>query len=153
MTRETEVATYLRTDTTLLALVPGKIYAYGQLTAAGITDATLTPSVWTGGTFKSAIVVRQRAPVPTGDLQGVVSKRTSTSQAIEVWGYATSQAAVEAILAQVYRLMMGKRLAAAFSATWAGSAPGITQAPELPSGIFTYHEDYRIVFLRRAVTV
>lgn len=153
MSRETEGAAVLRADATLVALTPGKIYAYGQLTAAGITDATLTPAVWAGGTFKSAIVVRQRAPVPTGDLQSIRSQRTSTSQAIEVWAYALSAAAIEAIQNRVYALLMGKRLVAAFSATWIGGGPSIMQAPELPSGIFTNHEDYRIVSIRRALAV
>lgn len=151
-TREAEVATYLRTDGTLAALVPGGIYAMGDLGVEGITDAVTTPDVWTGGVFQPTLVVRQRAQVPTGDLQSIRSQRTSVSQAVEVWAYSDDDDEITDILNRVYRLMMGKRLIAAFSATWIGGGPGILPAPELPPGIKTHHEDYRIVFIRRPVT-
>lgn len=152
MSREAEVVTYLSADPTLTALVPGGIYAESDLPIAGLTDAEYMTDVWAGGTFKTAIVVRQRAPVPTGDLQSVVSQRTSTSQAVEVWAYAATADAIEAALNRVYTLMMGKRLAAAFSATWVGGL-SISDAPELPPGIKVARIDFRIVSIRRAVAV
>lgn len=150
-TREEEVVTFLRTDATLGTLAPGGIYPDADLGVEGISDPNTMTDVWTGGVFQTTIVVRERAPVPTGDLQGVMSQRTSMSQAIEVWVYALTAAAVEAALNRVYALMMGKRLAAAFSATWAGGG-SISDAPELPAGIVTRNESYRVVSIRRAVT-
>lgn len=152
MTREGEVVTYLRTDDDLDDLAPGGVYADADLGEESITDPITTPDVWTGGVFQTTIVVRERAPVPTGDLQSTRTQRTSMSQAIEVWVYGLTAAAVQAALNRVYTLMMGKRLAAAFSATWVGGS-SLIQAPELPPGILTRHEDYRIVTIRRAVTV
>jgi hypothetical protein len=151
-TRESQVVTHLRTDEPLGVLVPGGIYADADLGVEGITDAVTTPDVWTGGSFQPTIVVRERAAVPTGDLQSIASGRTSTSQAVEVWVYAQSADTIQSALDHVYRLLMGKRLARAFSATWAGGAP-LMQAPELPAGIKTRHEDYRIVIIRTRVTV
>lgn len=154
MTRETEVADFLRADATLRGLAPGGIYPEALLPADdGLTNAKAMRKVWTGGVFNTTVVVRARALVPTGELQSTASQRTSTSQAIEVWVYAKTAAAIEAALTRVYSLMMGKRLTAAFSATWAGGGVGIVQAPELPPGIKTHHEDYRVVFIRRAMTV
>lgn len=153
MSRETEVRDYLRTDAQLDTLAPGGIYADSELPVEGLTEPLRVPDVYAGGVFNTTVRVRQRAPVPTGDLQSIASQRTSMSQAIEVWAYATTDAAVEAVLNRVYALMMGKRLSAAFSATWIGGGPGIMQAPELPSGILTSHEDYRYVSIRRPVTV
>lgn len=150
-TREVEVVEYLRADETLGELAPGGIYADSDLTEIGITDPATTPDVYLDGVFQTTIRVHQRAPVPTGDLQSIATQRTSMSQVIEVWGYGTP-AAIEAALNQVYALMMGKRFTAAFSATWAGSGPGIMQAPGLSPGIRTRHEDYRIVTIRRPVT-
>lgn len=152
MSREAEVVTYLRADPTLEDLAPGGIYPDSDLGEEGITDPTTTPDVYAGGEFQTTIVVRERAPVPTGDLQSIGSQRTSTSQAIEVWVYALTADAIEAVLNRVYSLMMGKRLSKAFSATWAGGMP-TQRAPELSSVIFTRHEDYRVVSIRMPAAV
>ena len=152
MSREKEVADYLRSDTALVALVPGGIYPDAALpNPEGLTHKKLT-KVWANGVFNTTIVVRQGAAVPTGDLQSTRTQRTSMSQRIAIYAYSDDTDAIEAALNQVYTLMMGKRLTAAFSATQAGGGPGIVQAPELPPGIKQHNEDYRIVFIRRPVT-
>lgn len=153
MSRESEVATYLRADEALAALVPGGIYEESSLPEAGITDAITTPDVWAGGVFQTTIRVRQGAAVPTGDLQDVTLQHTSMSQRIEVWAYATSVDAIEEIFNQVYTLLMGQRVGVGWRATQAGGGPGIRQAPELPPGIKTNHEDYRFIFVRKPVVV
>lgn len=150
MSRESEVVAYLRADSELGTLLPGGVYGYSELGTAGLTDRTQTPDVWTGGVFQACAIVRQRAAVPTGQLQSVQSQRTSTSQVIEIWTYALTDEAIEAAQNQVYYLMMGKRLTAAFSATWAGGLPDVMPAPELPSKTLVGRNDYRIVFIRRA---
>lgn len=150
MSRESEVVTLLRADSTLRALLPGGIYSYARLGVAGLTDKKLTPDVWTGGVFNTCALVRQRAPVPTGALQSISTKCTSTSQVIEVWVYAKTSDEIETSLARIYALMMGKRLPAAFSATWVGGLPSVMQAPELPPDIKVGRNDYRIVSIRRA---
>lgn len=147
MSREVEVADYLRSDSTLQALCAGGIYPDAMLPESGLTNAKLMTKVWAGGVFNTTVVVRQRAAVPTGDLQGIRSQRTSYSQAIEVWVYARDPTAIQTVLDHVYRLMMGHRLSAAFSATWAGSLP-VMQAPELPSGTLVGRNDYRVVSIR-----
>lgn len=151
MRREEEVATYLRADDTLRDLAVGGIYYDAMIPEPdGMTSAKSMPKVWQGGQFRTTIVVKQAAAVPTGDLQSIRSQRTSMSQRIEVWVYAKSADVIETVLDHVYRLMMGKRLSKAFSATQAGGAP-LVPAPELPAGIKTRHEDYRIVFIRTPV--
>jgi hypothetical protein len=154
MTREVEVADYLRTDAALVVLVPGGIYPDEKLPAdgSGLTNAKLMTKVWANGIFNTTIVVRERAPVPTGDLQSIASQRTSTSQAVEIRAYGLTMAAVIDARKRVYALMMGHRLSAAFSATWVSALP-VMQAPELPPGIRVGMEAYRIVFIRRAITV
>lgn len=150
MSRESEAVTYLRADTALDALLPGGVYIYAELGVIGITDALTTPDVWTGGVFHPCAIVRQRSPVPTGALQSIITKRTSMSQVIEVWVYAKTSDEIETALARIYALMMGKRLPAAFSATWVGGLPSVTQAPELPPEIKVGRNDYRIVSIRIA---
>jgi hypothetical protein len=153
MSRESQIAAILRADATLMALLPGRVWEHGKLGVEGLTDPVTTPAAYSGGKLQPAALVRQRAKVPTGDLQSIASQRTSTSQAVEVWVYSSASATIEAVLNRIYVLLMGKRLAAAFSATWIGGGPGVMPAPEMASGIKTNHEDYRIVFIRRAVTV
>lgn len=153
MTREEVVANYLRGNATLRALAPGGIYPDAIIPDPdGLSNAKLMPKVWAGGVFNTTVVVRQAAAVPTGDLQGVSSKRTSMSQVIEVWVYSEDTAAIEAVFAQVYTLMMGKKIGDSFRATQGRSGAGIRQAPDLPPGIKTNYEGYRIVFIRRPVT-
>lgn len=153
MSRESEVVDYLRDDTDLGALLPGGVYGYVELGVIGITDALSTPDVWEGGVFNACAVVRMRAPVPTGQLQSTQTQRTSMSQVSEIRVYALDEAEIEAGQNRIYALLMGKRLTAAFSATWSGNGPGITQAPELPAGVRVGREDYRVVSIRRPVTV
>jgi hypothetical protein len=153
MSMESETVALLADDLELGVLLPGGVYSYMLLGDEGITDRKTTPDVWAGGEFQATVVVRQRAPVPTGDLQSIRSQRVSYSQAVEVWVYALTAEEIEAALNRIYALMMGKRLTAAFSAVWAGSGPSILQSPELPPGIKNNHEDYRLVSIRRAVAV
>jgi hypothetical protein len=152
--REVEVADFLRTDATLVALVPGGIYPHAWLAnvRGGLSNAEVMTKVWTGGVFRTTLVIRARAAVPTGDLQSIRTQRTSTSQALEVWSYGLTAAAIEAALNRVYTLLMGKRLTAAFSAVWIGGGIGVRQAPELPPGTLVDKADYRFVFIRRPVT-
>lgn len=142
---------YLRADVSLSALAPGGIYSDADLPVEGLTDPDYAEDVWEGGVFNTTIVVRQRAPVPTGDLQDTTLQHTSMSQAVEVWGYSLDPAAIEAALNRVYVLMMGKKFGRTWGATQAGSGPGIVQAPELPPGIKTHHEDYRLLGIRMPV--
>lgn len=153
MNREAEIVAYLRDDPDLGILLPGGVYGYAELSVEGLTDPLTTPDVWTGGVFQACAIVRMRSPVPTGDLQSTQTQRTSMSQVGEVWVYALDEADIEAGQNRIYALMMGKRLAGAFSATWVGSGPGIMQAPELPAGVRVGREDYRVVSIRRPVTV
>lgn len=150
-TRESEVVTYFRGDEPLDDLSPGGVYAHAELSEAALTDPLAMPDVWADGEFQTTTVVRERAPVPTGDVQSTRSQRTSYSQAIEVWVYGLTAEAIEATLNRVYTLMMGKRLTKAFSATWIGPGLPIGQAPELLAAIKMGRNDYRIVSIRTPV--
>lgn len=153
MSLESETAAYLRADAELATLLPGGIYESSALSDIGLTDPVTAPDVWADGTFQPSAVVRQRALTPTGDLQSLSSRRTSASQVVEVWVYARDGTAIEAALDRVYALLMGKRFPRAFSATWVGSGLGISQAPELTSGIRVGREDYRVSLIRVAAAI
>lgn len=151
MSRETEVAAYLRLDDDLLAVAPGGVYASGDLTVAGISDAVLTPDVWAGGVFNTALIVKQGKPVPTGLLTDYKTQTTHTMQRLGFWAYATTPAALEDVLNVVYALVMGRQFSGAWQAQpVAGGAP-MMPCPELPSGIYQMSEEYLIGAMRRPI--
>jgi hypothetical protein len=151
MSRETEVAAYLRSDEDLALLAPGGIYADGMLATEGIGDVLTTPDVWAGGVFQTSVIVRQRQRVPTGLFTNFKSQIADSRQVIEVWAYALEADALEAVLDQIYALMQGHPFSAAWPSLWIGGGAPIMQCPELPPGIYQSSAWYELRSLRRAV--
>lgn len=149
MSRESEVVAYLRADTDLAALVPGGVYADADLAVSGITDPTDTPDVWADG-FQTTVVVRQRAAVPTGEMNDLKTQETVISQVVEVWVYALEADAIEGVMDAIYGLIQGHRFTGAWRANWAATV-GILPAPELPPGTKCGHIDFAIRSIRQPV--
>lgn len=149
MTREAEVVAYLAADGTLGTLAPGGVYADADLGEEGITDDDLTPDVWEGGTFQATVIVRERAPAATGQLSDLRLQVADYNQAIEIHIYGLAAEDVQAISNRAYALMQGHRFDSAWPAEWVPGAP-LEQALELPPGIKTQRDEYRIRALRRA---
>ena len=150
MSRETEAVTYYRADGTLGGLAPGGIYADSLLTLAGITDATQTPDVWTGGVFRAAVVVRQRAPIPRYRVHDEPTRTVDTTQMLECYIYGLTAAAIEAIANRLYLLTQGHYFTGAFAAT---NQPGLPlmDAPGLTEvGVQMQRDDYLITSIRTA---
>jgi hypothetical protein len=143
-----EAVTYLRLDSALDALAPGGIYAFGALAEPGITDAITTPDVWSGGVFRTTVVVRQRLPVPDYRVQDEAQQIVAQMQSLEVYGYALTQDAVEAALGRVYSLVQGYQFSGAWAAIWFGSV-AFMRPPELPN-IWMSRRDYRVISLATA---
>lgn len=149
MSRESEVVDYLRADTDLGILLPGGVYGYVELGVIGITDPLTTPDVWAGSVFNACAIVRQRAPVPTGQLVDFRRQTTDINQVVEVYVYAATESEIEAAQDRIYALLMGHRLTRAWPAE-SVFAVGPEQAPELPAGIRQVRADYRIRSLKTA---
>lgn len=149
MSLESEAVTLLRADTALGILLPGGIYSYSARGLIGITDDEATPAVWAGGIFQPTGVVRQRAPVPTGQLVDLRTQTTDFNQVAEVRVYALNEADIEAGHNRIYAIMQGYRFTSAWGATWVFTVPA-EQAPELPAGILVERRDYMIRALKRA---
>lgn len=152
MSRESEVATRLRSDATLVALAPGGIYAAGDLGEAGITDPKTTPNAYLGGRLRPTVIVRERAAVPAYGLADVESGWTSASQVVEVYAYARQNRTVlTQLLERVYTLVQGHAFTGAWPAVWVGSL-GPLPAPELGDAYMVRNE-YQIVNIRRPAPV
>lgn len=152
MSREHEVATLLRADAALVALLPGGIYAAGDLGQAGITDPQTTPQAYQGGRLRPTAVVRARAPVPNFQFVSLRDRHASMNQTVVVYLYARENTAT-LITAHdvVYSLLHGERLSNAWSATWSDSL-GPQVAPELVDAQLVRCE-FLIVSIRRPVPV
>lgn len=146
MTREQEAATYLRSDGPLLALTPGGIYADRDLTVAGITDRTMTPTVWTGGVFNACIIVRQGAAVPQGRVVDEAEQVVDLAQRMEVYIYALTATAAEAISDRVYALTQGHHFSNAYAASYQPGL-GLMDAPNLVE-VQMMRDDYLVTSLR-----
>ena len=148
MSRESEVATRLRADATLVALVPGGIYTVGDLGEAGITDPKTTPNAWLGGRLRPTVIVRARAPVPSFGLVNLRDGLASASQMLEVYAYARQNHGVlTQVQDRIYTLLQGYALDAAWPTVWTGSL-GPLPAPELGDADMSRSE-YQIVTIRR----
>lgn len=151
MNPESEVATLLRADGPLVALLPGGIYAAGDLGEAGITDPQTTPHAYLGGRLRPCAVVHARAPVPVFQAVSFRDGLAGMRQAIEVYTYARRETNIlPAIQQRVYSLLHGRVLTKAWPVEWVGSL-GPFPAPELPEARMMRSE-YRIVAIRRPVS-
>lgn len=151
MSRETEIAAYLRQDADLLALAPGGVYAEGDLTTAGISDAALTPDVWVGSVFNTTLIVKQGKPVPSGLLTDYKTQAIHINQRVGFWAYATTLEALEGLLNMVYALVMGRQFSGAWQAQPVAGGSPFLQCPELPDGIYQMSEEYLVGAIRRPV--
>ncbi len=148
MSRETEVAAYLRADATLTALLPGGIYSESDMGEAGITSAESTPAVWTGGVFQPCAVVRERMPVPQYQVVDETAQLTDQAQSVEVYVYSRVPATLETAHGRIYTLVQGHRFTAAWGARWQGGVSN-RRAPELPD-VWMARRDYRLISIRKA---
>jgi hypothetical protein len=103
MSRESEVAAYLRLDATLMAILTGGIYEYMEIMPEGIRRGADSPTVSAfdaNGYLKPCALVKEASLVPYGNLYDEVEKITSTSQRVEIFfyqdrGYSAIQTAKE----------------------------------------------------------
>lgn len=151
MSRESEVATRLRANAPLVALAPGGIYEDAKLGLEGITSSAYTAAVWAGGTFKTSVVVRQRAKVPQYRVFDEAEQLVDTVQVVEVYIYALTATAIEAVSDAIYALLQGHQFTDAYPATIQPGLP-LMDAPNL-QGVLMLRDDYQITSLRTPVSV
>lgn len=96
MSRESDFATRMLADATLVAILTGGVFKSETTGVEGITRET-TPAAFSSGYLLPCALVRQRALVPDGAVLDPIEQDTSFTQQVEVWIYADSGAGYTAI--------------------------------------------------------
>jgi hypothetical protein len=119
VTVEGTVATYLKTDTPLVAEADGGIFTYTTLGRQGITRDSYPSSYNGSGYVKSIIVVKARAPIPITDIYDEVAKVVAQNQMIEFWMYQwVGYDSIERMGNHIHRLMQNHKFASYYPVTW-----------------------------------
>lgn len=113
--RESDFATRMAADTTLMALLPGGVFRSGLIGSEGISRDTTPTAFDASGWLLPSALVRQRANVPDGVVSDENAQLDSASQIVEVWFYEDSgYTAIDAAMARVYTLLKGYAFADSF---------------------------------------
>jgi hypothetical protein len=113
--REDDFAARMEADTTLMAILTGKVWASGEVGLEGITRDAAPTAFDASGWLKPCALVRQRGNVPTFDVVDYDAQVTSARQIVEIWLYQDSgYAAIDAAMARLYTLFQGHIMAGTF---------------------------------------
>lgn len=109
MSRESDFATRMTGDATLMAILTGGVHQSGAVGIEGITRETVAAAFDANGYLKPCALVAQRGDIPTGDVVDYLAQVTSNRQIVEIWVYqdAPSYTAIDAALARLRTLFFG----------------------------------------------
>lgn len=112
--RESEFATRMLADSTLMGILLGGVYQSGLVGIEGITREA-TPAAFSGYLLPCALV-RQADKVYTGEIEDYNDLTSSARQRVEVWLYQDSPdyAAIDAAAARIYALFQGQHFSGTF---------------------------------------
>lgn len=148
-TLESAVATRLRADTTLMAILLGKVWEWGSLGTEGITSAKTTAAAYAAGLLQPCAIIKQRALVPTNQIRDLKEKVADANQVLEVWLYERiTSGAIEAAMDRVYALLEGYAFTGKWPAAWSFTLP-VMPAPEFV-GVKVGRIDFTIMSIRKA---
>lgn len=148
--RELEVAARFRADSTLMAILLGKVWSYSQLGTEGITSPVTTPAAYASGLLKPCCVVKENATLPSNHIRDQAAKVADTSTRLECWLYQYIESgAITAARLRIYQLLEGERLNGTAPLTWIFEL-AITPEPTMAK-VMMAHTDFQIVALRKAV--
>lgn len=147
-TLEAMVATRLRADTTLMAILLGGVYAIQDLPTAGITDPKQTPGVYAAGLLKPTGLVRERGEVDDPRIFDELEQVVAESIVVEVWLYQRiASDAITAAKGRIYTLLQGYKFTRAWPASRVFTLATMS-APEF-TGVKVGRVDYQIRSLRK----
>lgn len=122
MALEDDFAARMIADAPLMAILSGGVFKSSTLGRLGITRETAPAAFDAGGYLRPCALVRQRALVPTGDVDDADGKLVSASQVVEVWLYEdTGYSALDAAAARLFALLHGHVFSGWFEARWVNS--------------------------------
>lgn len=136
MTRESEIVTYLLTDATLVALLPGGIYTGQEVDSYGgfsREDGSPTEDAYDADGFLLACaMVRDGAIVPSGGIRDLKEKTTGVSQTSRIYYYQDrGHGTIFTAADRGHYLMEGHQFFAAYPAEWAGDTQPLNEGGPL----------------------
>lgn len=156
MSRESEIADYLRADYVLMAILTGGVYTNEEAGVEGLRRGEHSPTKDAfdpaTGFLLPCAVVRQRANAPFGGLRDQRLKQTSASQIVEIYFYQDrGHDIADTARDRVYELLEGHPLAQTWPAIWVfDTAPTPDAGPVKNSTVF--RSDYQVVSIKRPST-
>lgn len=119
MSRESDFATRMTGDATLMAILTGGVFKSESIGLEGITRATATGAFDTNGYLKPCALVKQRGLIPDGQIADGISQKTSAAQVVEVWLYQDQlYTSIDSAMARLYTLFQGYQLSDTFPIEW-----------------------------------
>jgi hypothetical protein len=121
MSREADFALRMATDATLMAILLGGVWTpsgyilppaivVGHIAGLEGISRDATPAAFSGGYLLPTSLVKQRANVPTGDIEDYNDLTTSARQIVEIWLYcdqASGYTPLDLAAARLYVLFQG----------------------------------------------
>lgn len=115
MSRESDVAALLTVDVTLMAILTGGIFVYGNVGPEGISRGSTPTAFDADGYLLPCALVKQRGEIPTNDMVDYGEQMSSARQIVEIWYYQdTGYAALDNARARVRALLQGVTLGDSF---------------------------------------
>lgn len=110
MSRESDFATRIAADATLMAVLTGGVYQAGSAGLEGLGREATPGAFDASGFLKPCALVRQRGNVPDGNVRDGLAQVVSATQVIEIWLYCDQSAGytpIDAALARLFVLFEG----------------------------------------------
>ena len=119
MSRESDFATRMLADGSLMAILTGNVYQSGNVGYEGITRDTASGAFDANKYLLPCALVKQRGEIPDGIIQEQIGQMASAAQVVEIWLYQDrGYAAIDAALARLFNLFYGYQFADSFPVQW-----------------------------------
>lgn len=114
MSRESDFASRMTADATLMAILTGGVFKTETVGVEGISRET-TPAAFSSGYLLPCALVRQRAIVPDGIVEDDMEQDTSVRQVVELWLYEDrGYTSIDAAASRLFTLFQGWQFSDAF---------------------------------------
>lgn len=152
MTKEAEVATILKADSELMAILTGGVYTDGELGIEGVrrgADSPTDAAFDAQGVLLPIAVVREGTEMAYAAIRDVPEQVIGITQPIEIYFY-QSRDKDQILLAKqrVYELLEGVRAGASYPLMWMGDSPVFYDVGPVTNSS-TIRQDWRCVFIKR----
>lgn len=154
MSRESDFATRMRADATLMAILTGGVYTREDAGPEGISRETTPAAFDSNGYLKPCAFVKQRGLVPDGEVTDEGAKIVSARLVVEVWLYQrVTYTAIDGAKARLYALFQGHQFTGASACAplrWLGVPVSRERDPAALKGASMERVDFLVVALQKA---